>query len=191
MDVATKRPMTVDEFLAWDDEQEGRHEFDGEEVVEMVGSAYGHEIIVACLLRALGNRLENTPFLPGASGFRLRAGPAVRLPDAQVYHASLDARATISDQPIAVFEVLSPSTARTDRVEKADNYWATPSIQHFVLIEQAFPEAVVLSRGPLAWNRVTVGQGGVLELPAIGLSLPLAEIYHRVVFRAAMPGTEA
>ncbi len=39
--------MTVEQFLAWDDQQEGKHEFDGKDVVEMVGSAAAHEFIVA------------------------------------------------------------------------------------------------------------------------------------------------
>ncbi len=182
MDVATKRPMTVDEFLAWDDEQEGKHEFDGENVIEMVGGAYNHEVIVSNLIAELAIRLRDGEFRAIGSGFRLRAGPAVRLPDVQVNRHIRNGRATISDQAIAVFEVLSPSTARTDRFKKAEDYWATPSIQHFVLIEQAFPGAIILSRGSSAWSRTSIEQGGVLDLPAIGVSLPLAELYRDVDF---------
>ena len=182
MDVAAKARMTVEEFLAWDDEQEGRHEFDGEKVIEMVGGAYNHEIIVSNLNAELVFRLRGGEFRPIGSGFRLRAGPAVRLPDVQVNRHITDGRATISDQAVAVFEVLSPSTAQTDRFKKAENYWATPSIQHFVLIEQAFAGAVVLSRGPLGWTRTTVEREGVLNLPAIGVSLPLVDLYRDVSF---------
>lgn len=182
MDVATKVSMTVEEFLAWDDQQEGKHEFDGENVIEMVGGAYNHEVIVANLIAELALRLRDSEFRAVGSGFRLRAAPAVRLPDVQVNRHIRDGRATIAAQAIAVFEVLSPSTARSDRLNKAENYWATPSIQHFVLIEQAFPGAVVLSRGSDAWSRTTVEQDGALDLPAIGVSLPLAELCRDVEF---------
>ena len=182
MDVATTARMTVEEFLAWDDEQEGRHEFDGQNVIEMVGGAYRHEVIVANLVGELLFLLRGSEFRPVGSGFRLRAGPAVRLPDVQVNRHLRDDRVTIFDQAIAVFKVLSPSTARTDRFKKAQNYWLTPSIQHFVLVEQAFPGAVLLSRGPLGWVRATIEQDGALDLPAIGVSIPLADLYRDVSF---------
>ncbi len=130
-------------------------------------------------------RTRGTPFRVMASSFRLRAGPAVRLPDVQVYDRSLEASATIADDPVAVFDVLSPSTARTDRIAKAANYWAAPSIAHYVLVEQSFMGVFVHSRGASAWLQTPFGEAEEsVDLPALGLSIPLSEIYDGISFPA-------
>ncbi len=45
--VALRRPMTLEEFVAWEDEQEPKWEFDGEQPVAMVGVTRAHSIIPA------------------------------------------------------------------------------------------------------------------------------------------------
>lgn len=37
MNLVLREPWTVDRFLAWEDRQEGRHEFDGTQIIEMTG----------------------------------------------------------------------------------------------------------------------------------------------------------
>ena len=57
MDIATKRPMTVDEFLAWNDEQEFWHELDGENVFVVEACTFNHAVIASNLICMLGNQL--------------------------------------------------------------------------------------------------------------------------------------
>ena len=45
--------------------------------------------------------------------------------------------ATAVRNPVVIFEVLSPSTAAKDRIVKAREYQATPSVQRYVMLEQA------------------------------------------------------
>ncbi len=45
-----------------------------------------------------------------------------------------------------VFEVISPGTSRTDRIDKLREYQATASIQRYVILEQDSIGATVFSR---------------------------------------------
>jgi Uma2 family endonuclease len=91
--------------------------------------------------------------------------------------------------PVVVFEVLSPETQKAGRTVKLDDYNQTPSIRHYVLIEPAEPLVHVYSRGPhgdfnLRPDEVR-GLDAVVELPAVGISIGMAEIYDGVDARAA------
>ncbi len=45
MNVALRRPMTLDEFLAWENRQELRYEFDGFQPIAMTGGTAAHAAI--------------------------------------------------------------------------------------------------------------------------------------------------
>jgi Uma2 family endonuclease len=58
MNVALRQPMTLEEFLAWEQRQELRREFDGFRPVAMTGGTAARSVIQRNLLMALGNRLR-------------------------------------------------------------------------------------------------------------------------------------
>ncbi|MGH7211325.1 MAG: Uma2 family endonuclease, partial [Acetobacteraceae bacterium] len=89
-------------------------------------------------------------------------------------------RTDIIPQPVVVFEIQSDSTGHIDRVAKNAEYRATPSIQHYVMLEQTSMAATVFSREGQNWvGRLLVGETP-LALPAIGIELPLATLYEGV-----------
>ena len=57
MNVALRRPMTVDAFLAWEERQERHCEFDGVRALAMTGGTLRHAAIQANLTMAPGGRL--------------------------------------------------------------------------------------------------------------------------------------
>ena len=170
--------MTVADFLAWEETQELRWEFDGFAPVAMTGGTAAHEIIQLNLTAALNSRLRGTPCRAYGSNLKIRVADRIRYPDAFVACTPVNPRATVVDDPVVVFEVLSPSTARTDRVEKMHEYWETPSIQRYVLIEQDAVSAMVFARGEGSWSGRVLWPGSVLALPEIGVELPLDELYE-------------
>src|SRR5271155_383839 len=94
MSNAQRRPMTLDEFLAWERRQELRYEFDGFEPVAMTGGTLDHSAIATDLVTALRSRLR-----PGCRAYRgdvkiLVAGRA-RCPDAVVTCSPIDGRSDI------------------------------------------------------------------------------------------------
>ena len=83
---------------------------------------------------------------------------------------------------MVIFEVLSPSTAAKDRIVKAREYQATPSVQRYVMIEQERIGATVLVRAQDGWSAFILKDDDTLEMPEIGLAIPLAEFYEGLTF---------
>jgi Uma2 family endonuclease len=98
-----------------------------------------------------------------------------------------DRAATLVRDPVVVFEVLSPSTAREDRIVKAREYQATPSVRRYVMLEQDGIGATVYARSGETWTLEILVAGAVLSLPEIGVELPLAELYEGLAFEASPP----
>ena len=96
----------------------------------------------------------------------------------------VDRTATVIYDPVIVFEVLSPSTTRGDRIVKAREYQATPSVQRRVLLEQDGVGATVYARSGGIWTHEILVADSILSLPEIGVELPLAELYEGIVFDA-------
>jgi Uma2 family endonuclease len=183
MNVAMRRPMTLAEFLAWEDRQEFKHEFDGVRVIAMSGGTAAHAAIQRNLAVALHIRLRGKPCDFYGSDLKfLTAEGTVRYPDGMVVCAPVEPKAKWSENPTVVFEVLSPSTAKTDRIEKAREYEATPSVQHYVMLEQDAAQAVVYRRDGDRWTHDILLADSALALPAIGLEFPLAELYEGIAF---------
>ena len=83
-----------------------------------------------------------------------------------------------SRDPIVVFEVLSPSNDKADRAWRYKAYTSVPSIQQYVVVEQNAVRVVVMNRIENWVERVTDDINGSVQLEAIGVMLPMAEIYR-------------
>lgn len=57
------------------------------------------------------------------------------------------------------------------------DYQATPSIRRYVILEQASIGATVFAREGDNWNGTVLIEGDLLQLPGIGIALPLDECY--------------
>jgi len=177
MNVALRRPrMSVEEFLAWENRQRTRWEFDGFEPKAMVGGTLAHNQIVGNLLVAIRQRVQRNCRVY-AEGVKLRMKRTVRYPDIMVACGVFVPAATELTDPVLVIEVLSPRTARTDRIEKNREYEAVPSIRRYILLEQNSIAAEVYTREDQHWLRSTVTGDGIPVMPEIGVELPLAEAY--------------
>jgi Uma2 family endonuclease len=84
-----------------------------------------------------------------------------------------------------VIEVLSTSTQDVDQLFKLEEYQAIAGLEAIIFIAPTIPQVGVWSRDSAAsWRRVKLlDQTASIELPGLGVSLPLSEIYERVVFQ--------
>jgi Uma2 family endonuclease len=182
MSTVLRKPMTLDDFLAWEARQELRYEFGGFGPVARTGGTSAHATIQGNLLFALHGRLRGGPCRAYGSDLKIAVAGAIRYPDAFVHCSPLADAATVADLPVVVFEVLSPSTSRTDRIVKAREYGATPSIQRYVILEQTAQAATVFTRETGRWAAEVVVGDVDLPMSEIGISVPLAELYLDVAF---------
>jgi len=175
--------MTLETFLVWEERQPLRYEFDGFGPVAMTGGIVAHALIQANLARALGQRLRGGPcrFFGSDLKFQTATGQ-IRYPDGMIVCGPLGMSAKSVRNPIVVFEALSPSTARTDRITKAREYQATPSVMRYVMLEAGGIGAVVFARQGEVWTHELLDADADLRLPEIDVALPLAELYEGASF---------
>ena len=176
---AALKPMTMDEFLAWEECQEERFEFDGFRPVAMTGGTFAHEMIGATLRRELGNRLPDRCVVLGPT-MKIEVAGRIRYPDAFVLCSAAERKTTVIHEPVVVFEVLSESTSKTDHLDKFNEYEATPSIQRYVILEQDSIAAMVFTHDGSRSVVETITAGGILRLPEIGVELPIDLLYSGV-----------
>lgn len=181
---AARKLMTGDEFLEWCLDQEGRWELvDGFPIQMMTGATQRHDMITVNLIVSLGSRLRGSGCRPTTDDIAARMfNGNIRRPDVTVDCGPTDAQSMESGEPTVFFEVLSPSTRRVNFGRKADEYRRVPTVRHFVLLEQNAAEAWLWSRDEHgAWtDQPILGLESKLALTALGIDLPLAEIYEGV-----------
>jgi Uma2 family endonuclease len=184
MNVALQRPWTTEQFLAWEEKQELRYEFDGFQAIAMAGGTAAHAAIQRNLIYALTGGLRGKPCQPYGSDLKIAvADRPIRYPDAFVVCTPVPPRATVVSDPVVIFEVLSESSATDDFVTKNAEYRATRSVKRYVVLEQAKAAAVVFSRKGDDWvSDVLTGDDATLRMPEIDLDIPLSEIYAGVEF---------
>jgi Uma2 family endonuclease len=176
MDTLLADAWTTDRFLAWEDKQEGKHEFDGQRVIPMTGGSVAHQRIVFNLCLSLMGLLDPRK-LTALHEMRIRIGAVVRYPDVVVCGVPLDQTTRTLTDAVAIFEVLSDDTATTDRVEKPLDYAALPSLRCYVLLEQAAMGATLYQREPGGVWVATAHTGGTIFLRGPDISLSMADLY--------------
>jgi len=185
---AAHKLMTADEFLVWCLDKEGRWELvGGEPILLMTGTTQRHDVVTTNLIVALGARLRGGPCRPTTDDVASRMFSGnVRRPDVTVDCGPIRGDALDSTEPAVFFEVLSPSTRKTDLLRKTDEYRRHPTLKHFVTLEPDLPYALVWTRREDGdWSYVEVsGLDGSLAIPAIGVELPMAEVYDGLTFES-------
>lgn len=184
MNVVFRTSWTREEFLLWVEAQEEPYEFDGLRPVRMTRGNNNHARLIRNLLGSLDRLLDRSACeaLGPEAGIATVRG-AVRYPDVVVTCSPIDGRARLVADPVVVFEVVSPTSVRTDRVLKVAEYAEVASIRRYVIVETESRALTVMWRadGAAGWTEAPLGAEGVLAMPEIGVELPVSEIYDRVV----------
>ena len=169
--------MTPAEFLVWEAKQELRWEFDGFQPVAMTGGTVAHSVIQGNIITALNNRLRGKPCRPYGPDLKVEIGSKYRYPDAFVSCTPVGGTSTIVTNPVVIFEVLSESTAETDRTTKLREYRSLPSVQRYVMLEQNQAAATVIARMETGWSLETLDASGTLAMPEIGVEVAMSGLY--------------
>jgi Uma2 family endonuclease len=177
-------PMTVDEFYAFTDtrpDDEKWELIEGEPVLN-ASPLDMHHWIVRNIIVALTilQREMRAPWVALADlGVRVSEKSRPE-PDVVVYpceHRRPEGRRDRNDV-LVVFEVLSPSTEKRDLGWKRKAYPSLPSLTHYIVISQDAVDVIVFGRDDAFEGRRFRSLDGAIELPSLGISLPVAEIYR-------------
>ena len=181
--------MSEAEYLAFEDSSAIKHEFVAGKVYAMTGASLTHNLICQNTATTLSTQLDDTPCLVVANDLRLKVDSKVafRYPDVMVICDTpqyVDDRVDTIHNPQVIIEVLSPSTALTDRNDKLQEYMKLESVQEYVLIAQHTAQIERYTRqssGEWLYKSVS-GVDNIIDLRSINCVLALATVYKKVDF---------
>lgn len=176
-------PFRVDDYMLWEAEQSERHEYLNVEVFAMTGARDAHNTIDGNLFATLRSSLRGSPCRTYIVDMKLRvdSADAVFYPDVMVTCDPRD-RTPEADltkrHPILLVEVLSESTAASDRGLKFERYRLIETLREVVLIEQDRRHVDLFRREDDGrWVLESHGPEGGFELTSVGVKVTLDEVY--------------
>jgi Uma2 family endonuclease len=180
-------PAHIDKpsFLAWLQGREGRYELVEGRVLMMTGGTMAHGLIVGNVFQMLRARLDRKTWAV-LTEFGVDVGPgSIRYPDVVV----VDRRGTRAEDltttaPTLVVEVLSPSTSAIDLGDKAAEYMRLSSVVAYLILSHDEIKARVYAKGLADGScpEVVDRPAARISVAALGIDLPLSEIYADVEF---------
>jgi Uma2 family endonuclease len=165
------RPLTLAEFLAWEERQPTKHEFRSGAVFAMGGAADDHGQIITNLI-AYANDIKVVTNFPGS-----------RYADVLVTCDQRDALdRLVKRHPKLIIEVLSSSTAAVDANEKLDEYQTIAKLEEYVLIDSRKASVRIYDRNGEKLETGPAIVSGAIELQSLNISIALSDIYEDVTF---------
>ena len=175
MSIAQRKPrITREQFFAWAQTQDARYEFDGFDPVAMTGGTVNHSQITQNIQRALYTRLRGSGCRPlGPDAGVATVGDTVRYPDALVTCTKVPGTAYLVPGVVVVLEVLSPTSGRTDRIDKLREYREDASIRRYVILEHGSVGLTVFERDGAeeSWRATAQGRPVLCTRPYFVLTL--------------------
>lgn len=179
--------FTIPQYLEIDRSSEHRNEYYRGQIYQMAGASRSHNVIVANLMRHLGNHFSEKPCVVFPSHMRVRCpSDLFTYPDAVIVCGEEEYDDQHFDtllNPDVLFEVLSPSTESYDRGSKSEHYRRIASLREYVLISQDRPHVEHYQRdGDSDRWILTEFQNPQDELTLVtgDVRLSLSDLYARV-----------
>lgn len=187
MSTAERLTMSAEEYLAFEEQQETKHEFLAGlvyEVYAMVGARDSHVTTTLNVATLLRSHLRGTPCRTYISDMKLqvKAADAWFYPDVFVTCDERDRAGEYSKSfPVLVIEVLSPSTADYDRGGKFAIYRKIETLQEYALIDPGRRSVDLFRRdGSGHWVLYPSDGESEIEFASIDLRAALADLFEDV-----------
>ncbi len=193
-----ERRYSEEEYLALEEQLDYRIEwFDGQivpkhgyetdargRVLGMAGASQRHNILTSNIQFAFRTRLKGRKCRALAQDLKLQTATANTYPDVLVSCDPADLKAEQRwRHPVVIVEVMSSSTLHRDREWKWERYRQLPSLRQYVLVSQyrVWVESYTRAEENAPWiNEVYTDLAATLPVPALGLQVPLAELYDDI-----------
>src|SRR5215831_13639022 len=178
------KPMTLDEFLRWDDGTEMHYELIGGFPMAMAPPAEVHRALTVRLVTRIDAALS------GRRPCNAQIEAGVTRPDRADTYFEADIAASCAPieigrqaikDPFLIVEILSPSTERHDRRVKLPAYRQIETVDEVVLIAPDDLYAEVHRRTGAQWiTEILRGADARLELTSVGLEIRFADVYEGI-----------
>ena len=180
--------VTVEQYLEMERKSETRHEYVDGKVVAMAGESLARNRIARNIVVKLQINFADTDCEAFFENIRARVTPTrYRYPDVMALCGTPQTDGTNPPallNPAVIFEVLSPSTEHEDREDKWLEYQRLASVTDYIMVAQDMVEVAHFVRASDAQWTVTIHNGlqNILTLASLNTTLPLADIYRKIVF---------
>ncbi len=179
------RKWTVEEYLAYEEEIQIRHEFIDGEIYAMSGGSSKHSSIIVNLTMTLGGLLRGSTCRLYSSDLRVKVSADKYLyPDLSVVCGKSlfsDKGETMLLNPVVIIEVTSPSSKSYDKGLKAEFYQSLLSLQAYLVVDQDRPYATLQLRREHFWATYKFDQlDDIIPLDVLDCELPLSEVYDGI-----------
>jgi Uma2 family endonuclease len=175
--------MTIEEFLAFTDTRPRGERWELIEGVPVINpSPIGHHQMIVANITGFLWRFKNERYaswfpIPG-TGTRVPASRhGLPQPDVMVLEHPPTA-SPVSDEALVLFEVLSRSNSKADQTWRRKVYASVPNCQHSVTVSLKAVEVAVYDRASRWKGRNFTSLAKSVTLPALGVSIPLSDIYR-------------
>jgi Uma2 family endonuclease len=182
-----KNRIGIEEYIEGEEVSEIRHEYIYGEVYAMAGTSDRHNRIAMNIGYKIDNHLGNSRCEAFIESVKLKADAATfYYPDVMVACDETPESVYYREEPILLVEVLSPSTARTDRHEKLTVYKNIPSLQEYLIVWQDKIYIELHQRqADNLWQTFVFDETQIdeeIELISVDMKMRVDEIYRRVKF---------
>ncbi len=182
-----KSNVSPEEYLALERQAEYKSEYLHGEIFAMTGASRKHNLIGGNILGELNQQLRGKPGEVYASKMRVRvsASGLYTYPDVVVVcgqpHFEDDYLDTLLN-PTVLFEILSKSTERYDRIAKSDYYRTLESLtEHLLVAQDEVHVEQYIKQADGRWSLIDFSSvDATIELDSIGCSLALRDVYDKV-----------
>jgi len=182
------RKWTVEDYLAFDEESDIKHEFMDGEIYAMSGGTRKHSVIIANISGALWQATKGTTCRTHSSEMRVKIGEDYFYPDVSAVCETEefeDEKELALLNPTVVIEVTSKSSQNFDKGIKADLYRSLDSVQAYLVVEQNQCFAQLSTRHDEGWLLRQFDQiHQSIPLAVLNLNLPMSDVYLDVEFES-------
>ena len=186
--VISEKLFSLQEYIAFEEQSDVRHEFINGQIVAMAGGTFNHNRIKRHLARIFENVFEPQGCSVFDDGVKLEIIENQRYtyPDVFVTCEEFEPKEEyIVKAPNIVIEVLSNSTAEYDRGDKFKLYQKVTSIRYYILVDsrQVSVELFARTDNKSLWTYQIFSElTDIIEIPALEISIPLRSIYENINF---------
>lgn len=178
--------MSFEDYLAYEEKAESKHEYDDGYLTAMAGATARHVTITQNLVGALRPQLRGTSCRIYSTDMKVRPmRTRGYYPDVFVTCDERDrGEEVVKRYPKLVIEVLSKSTERRDRGAKWAGYRRCETSEDYVLVSQYRQSVEIFSHAGDVWVYRAYEPGDMVPIPSIDLSLSMDVIYEDVEWRS-------
>lgn len=176
--------ISVQEYLAREEKSPIKHEYVDGRMFAMSGVRKNHNVTTLNIGSILRSHLRGSGCRAYVAEVKVyvKATNSFYYPDVMVACDQFDGKDVFVESPVLVVEILSRSTEKIDRREKAYAYKQIPSLREYLIVHQRRRRAELHRRNAEGgWDIIEFSPGTQVRLeslPGEPLSVPIEDIYE-------------